>query len=170
MVATVLAITPPGFGPAQQRPDDRERAMHRPSFYDEPQIHTLISSSNEAYHQLFFQNITDRERSRFPCFPTHFRILAETPCLHGCSKLFDPGECSCRPLALFLSCVGLKAFNSIAANHGVKHEFVTISYPISDKSTGPSSGALSEYDIKESFMEVRRMQMCRVSPIKILSA
>ena len=154
MVATVLAFTPPGFRPAQQRPDDRERAMHRPCFYDEPQIRTLISSMNEDC-QLFFQNITDRGRSSLPYFPKHFRILAETPCLHGCSKLFDPGECSCHSLALFLSFVGLKAFNSnIAANHGAKHQFATISYPIRNKSADANSRALSEYkDTKERLMD-----------------
>jgi len=94
MMATILTFLPPEPQPAQQRPDDRERAMDRRIFYDEPHIHTLISLMDEK-SRLFLLAAADRERSRLPLFPAHFMKWApETGCLDAGSKSFDPGECS----------------------------------------------------------------------------
>lgn len=73
MVATILSFLPPSDNrPAQQRVDDRERAVDRRVFYDEPRMQSLIASLDES-SRIFLKVASDRERSRLPLFPAHFR-------------------------------------------------------------------------------------------------
>jgi len=74
MVATVLAFPlPHDPQPAQQRPDDRERVMDCPVFYDEPQMRNMITSFDDESRMLL-KAAADRERARLPLFPVYFDV------------------------------------------------------------------------------------------------
>lgn len=80
MMATILAFPlPQSPQPVQQRPDDRERVMDRPVFYDEPQMRTLIASFDDGSRSLL-KAAADRERSRLPIFPPYLGGDPETKC------------------------------------------------------------------------------------------
>jgi hypothetical protein len=93
MVATVFTFVPPeGLRPAQLQPDDRERIMDRRIIIDEPGMQALISSLDKS-SRLLLEAAANRERSRLPLFPGHFRNLGvvgdwgKADCQCVCSNL-----------------------------------------------------------------------------------
>jgi hypothetical protein len=86
MVSTILTLVPPvDLRAAQPRPDDRERAMDRRVFFDEPLMQILISSVDEP-NRIFLEEAATRERARLPLFPAHFSGWDPD------TQRFDPGS------------------------------------------------------------------------------
>jgi hypothetical protein len=75
MVTTILEFPLPSGPrppPAEQQPDDRDRVMDRPVFYDEPPMRALIASFDDE-NRLLLKAAAEKERARLPLFPACFR-------------------------------------------------------------------------------------------------
>jgi hypothetical protein len=72
MLSTIHSFpAPQGPAPAVPRPDDRDHAMDRRVFLDEPPMRALLSSLDER-SSLVLDAAALRERSRLPLFPAEF--------------------------------------------------------------------------------------------------